>query len=133
MHESDAVLSGGVRRCLPVYYSVLMADGTWKKISEIVAGDIIRFNGKQYPITNVFSNGVQDLIKINTSNGFHVSTPNHRWLVYNKETKNIEWVEAQYLTSKHSFLASKKDKYLSEESVNNTPRNTINDKHNNSR
>ena len=133
MHMADAVLSGGVRRCLPSYYSVQMSDGKWKKISDIVPGEAVLFNGKSYPVTQTFNNGAQDLIKINTADGFHVSTPNHRWLVYNNETKKIEWVEAQFLSPKYTFLTTKKDKYLPEETGGTPPVNTTDDKSDNTK
>lgn len=105
MHMSDAVLSGGVRRCLPEYYSVKMFDGSYKKISDIVEGDLISFGGKSYPVSNTFKNGTQDLLKINTATGFHISTPNHKWLVYDHELKDTCWVEAKNLTEKrYSFV-----------------------------
>lgn len=108
MHMADAVLSGGVRRCLPKDYLVQMGDKTWKKIQECEKGDKVFFEGKEYPIENLFKQGRQSLIKINTGFGFHVSTPNHRWLVYNKDELKIEWVEAQYLKNKnYSFLQPK--------------------------
>jgi len=110
MHCSDAVLSGGVRRCLPGYYSVLMKNGIWKPIKNIEIGDEILYQNKTYPVTNVFVNGVQELLKINTKDGYHVSTPNHRWLVYNIQTKKIYWEEAQYINPKIHKFVKEKDK-----------------------
>jgi hypothetical protein len=108
MHLSDAVLSGGVRRCLPETYSVKMADGSWKKIADIVVGDEVLYRGKAYKVNNTFNNGAQELVKINTPDGYHVSTPNHKWLVYNVEANTVEWVEAQNLVpEKHKFMREK--------------------------
>ena len=107
MHLADAVVSGGCRRCLPEYYSVQMADKTWKKITDIKVGDNILFDNKEYPIINIYNNGVQELVKINTVDGYHISTPNHKWLVYNKELQKIEWIEAQYLNENYCFLRPK--------------------------
>jgi ribonucleoside-diphosphate reductase alpha chain len=90
-HISNAVLSGGVRRCLPEYYEVQLADGSWKQIKDCKIGDMVLFEGKSYPINNVFDQGIQSLVKINTTEGFHVSTINHRWLVKNVTTNKIEW------------------------------------------
>lgn len=111
MFLSDAVLSGGVRRCLPENYEVQMANGTWKKIQNCKPGDEVLFEGKSYPIENLFKQGEQKLIKINTKNGFQISTPNHKWLVLNLETRQIEWVTAINLTGteiKYAFLNKKK-------------------------
>jgi hypothetical protein len=108
MHISDAVLSGGIRRCLPEYYSIKMADGSYKKINEIEVGDEISFLGNSYPVTNIFDNGIQELVKINTTEGYHISTPNHRWLVYNTETKSPEWIEAEKISPDiHKFMKEK--------------------------
>lgn len=108
MHASDAVLSGGVRRCLPEYYSIQMLDGTWKNIKDIKVGDKILFKGKGYPVQNKFDNGIKKLLKINTKEGYHVSTPEHRWLVYDHQDKEIKWVAAKNLKDKkYSFLRSK--------------------------
>lgn len=92
------VVSGNVRRCLPVYYEVKMADGSWKCISDCRIGDCIEFNGQSYPIKNVFIQGEQKLIKISTPHGFHICTPNHRWLVKDIETGEISWKFASELS-----------------------------------
>jgi len=95
MHLSDSVLSGGIRRCLPETYNILMSDGSYKKISEVKIGDKIRYNEKVYPITSVFDNGVQSLLKIKTANGYHISTPNHKWLVYDHTEEIVKWLSAK--------------------------------------
>lgn len=95
MHTSDAVLAGGVRRCLPEYYEVKMFDGSYKKISEIQAGDLISYNGEGFVVNELFDNGKQDLVKIECGNGkYHVSTGTHKWLVLNKTKNELEWVAA---------------------------------------
>ena len=91
MHCSDAVLSGGVRRCLPEAYEVQMGDGSWKYIKDCKEGEDILFEGKKYPILNNFKQGLQKLVKITTCDGFHISTANHKWLVRNISTNEIEW------------------------------------------
>lgn len=92
---ADAVLSGGIRRCLPSFYSVKMEDGTWKAISDIKVGDSIVYSGKAYPVMSVYDNGVQEVVKINLVDGtWHCSTPNHKWLVMNHELGEMEWKTA---------------------------------------
>jgi hypothetical protein len=95
---ADAVLAGGIRRCLPTYYSVKMSDGTYKMISTLKEGDLIAYNGKSYPVTNVYHNGVQDLLKINLGNDtWHISTANHKWLIMNHESNSMEWMTARVI------------------------------------
>ena len=108
MHCSDAVISGGIRRCLPDYYEVQMADESWKPITDVAVDDEILYQGKIYPVLNTFNNGVQDLVKINTPDGYHVSTPEHKWLMYDKESKDIVWVQAKdIIPNRHCFAKSK--------------------------
>ena len=96
---ADAVLAGGIRRCLPEYYSVKMENGEWKKITDVKVGDIISFSGKTYPVKNVFDNGVQDLIKIHTANGqWHCSTPEHKWMV-RIQTGEYIWGSAETIAN----------------------------------
>jgi len=107
-HLADAVLSGGIRRCLSKDYLVMMEDGSWKKISDCKVGDKILFNGSSYSILNVFDQGRQTLYKINTVEGYQTSTENHRWLVYNIETNEPEWVETKNMDiKKHKLLIKK--------------------------
>jgi hypothetical protein len=92
---ADAVLAGGIRRCLPKFYSVRLSNGEWKSIADLAVGDEVLYNGTSYPIQNVFTNGVQELVKINLEDGtWHCSTPNHRWLVMNHGSGQMEWMEA---------------------------------------
>ena len=108
MHTSDAVLSGGVRRCLPSYYSVQLDNGNWKNITDLTTDDCVLFQGTSYPITNIFNNGVQRLMKIHTPNGYHISTPNHKWLVYNTKEQSPQWIETQNIKPGiHQFMQPK--------------------------
>lgn len=103
-HIADAVLAGGIRRCLPENYEIQMSDGHWKKIKDVAVGEFIIFEGNQYPVLNKFDQGNQKLVKISTKTGFHVSTENHRWLIKNKETGIIEWRMAKELINLDNFL-----------------------------
>jgi hypothetical protein len=89
---ADAVLAGGIRRCLPGYYSVQLSDGSWTPVTQLKVGQEVLYNGKSYPITNVFDNGVQSLVKLNLEDGtWHCSTPNHKWLIMNHKKGELEW------------------------------------------
>jgi len=108
--SAKVIHTGGGRRCLPSTYSVQMFDKSWKKIYEITMGDQILFENNSYKINEAYKNGIQDLIKIYTENGYHISTPNHKWCVLNLETNKPEWIEAQNLYSgeiKFAFLSPK--------------------------
>lgn len=95
--SAKVIHTGGGRRCLPGFYSVQMANKTWKNIKELTIGDYVYFDGSNFKINEIYKNGKQKLVKIITKNGFHISTPNHRWYVLNLETNSQEWIEAQNL------------------------------------
>lgn len=108
--SAKVIMTGGSRRCLPKIYKVQMFDKSWKKINEIEVGNKINFEDKSYNVTDFFDNGIQDLIKIKTKNGYHISTHNHKWYVVNLETNKPEWIEAKKLYEgkiKFGFLVPK--------------------------
>lgn len=94
-HLSDAVLSGGIRRCLPYDSKVLMEDGKFKTLYDIKAGEKIRYKDRAYTIIAKEDTGVRNLIKIDTKCGYQISTPEHRWLVYDFADKCTKWAEAK--------------------------------------
>lgn len=108
MHTADSVLAGGVRRCLPEWYEVKTTVG-WKKIKDVIPEvDSIVVPEGIFKIVDKFEQGVQQLYKIETEQGCHFSTGNHRWLVQNNDTKQIEWVKAIDLSKgKYSLLKPK--------------------------
>lgn len=96
--SAKTIQSGGSRRCLPLWYEVVTdQDGTSKKIGDLVIGDLIYFDGEKYSVNEIYHNGKQDLVKIVTKNGWHVSTANHKWLVYDLKTGELVWKEAKEL------------------------------------
>jgi ribonucleoside-diphosphate reductase alpha chain len=105
MHASDGVISGGVRRCLPSFYSIKMSDGSYKNITQVKKGDSIQYMGRSYTVNNTYVNGVQRLLKIDTEDGFHVSTPNHKWLAFNHIKETEEWVMAKDLNQNYSLMS----------------------------
>lgn len=108
MHTADGVLAGGVRRCLPEWYEVKTTNG-WKQIKDIVPNeDMIEVPEGVFKVTNKFNQGFQRLYKIITDSGCHFSTGNHKWLVFNKNTTEIQWVEASKLSQgNYQFLKPK--------------------------
>lgn len=91
-HIANAVLAGGIRRCLTDDYVILMDDDTYKEISQIQSGDRIKYAGDSYEVSRVFDNGDQDVYRIETDEGFHESSTLHRWLVKCKTTGEIKWL-----------------------------------------
>ena len=113
-NESAKIIqTGGHRRCLPLWYEVETSSGN-KKIGDLLIGDLIVFEKGTFRINEVYQNGVQDLVKITAKSGWHVSTLNHRWLVYDLETKEVKWVEAKDLMEKktYAFLRPKRSAAL---------------------
>jgi intein/homing endonuclease len=78
------------RRCLVSDSKVLMGDGLWKNIQDILPGDIIATRNRKNQLVskkvlNTFNNGVRDVYKIRLSNGMSVRcTSNHPLLAFEK-------------------------------------------------
>jgi len=109
-HLSDAVLSGGVRRCLFHESEVKLGNGSFKQISELTLDDTVLYAGKEYPVTEVMDNGVQSLVKITSKYGYQVSTPNHKWLVYDHLVENMGWMSTSIIeaeTSRFSLVTDR--------------------------
>jgi len=64
MYQSDAVLSGGVRRCLPGDTLIQLDVDLWKPISEVTSDDKVLFDGEYFNIINRFDQGIQSVNKI---------------------------------------------------------------------
>ena len=90
------------RRCLTGDTPVLMNDGSWKNIKDILVGDVVVTRNKKNQaigskVLDVFNNGVQEVYRIYFSNGSYLDvTSNHPILsrVYgvNGKNKKSEWV-----------------------------------------
>lgn len=102
---ADAIVSGGVRRCLDDRYHINTPEG-WKPITKMSVGDMIKINGKKHKIINKFDNGIKDTVNIKLADGTtHTCTKEHRWFVFNNETRKTEWRSSEELTSgKFSML-----------------------------
>jgi ribonucleoside-diphosphate reductase alpha chain len=74
------IMQGGSRRCLPDDTMVTMSDYTEKRIADIKIDDevLTRFGAKK--VTNVFDQGYQPVIKIETELGSIRTTGNHKLL-----------------------------------------------------
>lgn len=112
---AEVVVVGGVRRCCKHSY-IIHTDGGNKQIKDIEIGDKTLFNGEWVTINNKYDNGIQETLKINMEDGtFHECTANHRWLVFNHTTKNLEWIETGELKNgKYSMLKPKNNEISSD-------------------
>jgi len=90
------VVAGNVRRCIPEYYEIEMADSSFKKIRDVNSGDFVSFNDKKYKVLNTFDNGKQETVRILTEDGYVESTKNHRWLT--KFEGEVEWKTAEEIS-----------------------------------
>lgn len=77
----ECAASGGIRRCLPSFYSVETTKG-FKNIKDVKVGDFVVQGQNNYEVKNFFFQGVQDVYEIFTTTGSQVSTANHKWFVY---------------------------------------------------
>ena len=94
VHASDAVLSGGVRRCIGKGSLVLTRKESFKQIENIKKGDFVSTNDGWKEVTNTFVQGKQKTIKITHSNGELICTSNHRVAVLKDNNLDFEWKEA---------------------------------------
>lgn len=107
MHSADAVLSGGVRRCLAKGSKVLTKEGTYKSIENIIPGDYVKTLNGYKRVTNTFIQGEQKTIKIIHQSGELVCTPNHKVAVI--EGKEVIWKKAEELAINDKLIFSLKE------------------------
>lgn len=88
VHTSDAkvfFLAGGNGACLPLTAPVMMADGSYKPLGEIVVGDMVMAadpitrEAIPAPVTNTFRSGVKEVYRVTFSDGgsFEASAEHH--------------------------------------------------------
>lgn len=107
MHAADAVLSGGVRRCLAKGSKVLTKEGTYKLIENIIVGDYVKTLNGYKRVTNTFIQGEQKTIKIIHQSGELICTPNHKVAVI--EGKEVIWKKAEELVINDKLIFSLKE------------------------
>jgi len=99
---ADAVLAGGIRRCLPFNSKIHTKNGL-KDIQNITTDDeVLTYDGYKKVLNN-FKQGKQKTIKILTQLGFFECTPNHKLAVLSG-IDSYEWKEAGKLTKKDRLL-----------------------------
>ena len=78
---ADAVLAGGIRRCLPMGTKVFTVNGPIS-IEDIQIGDLVyTSSGELEPVNNTFVQGTQNISEVYTDLGVFKATKNHRMAV----------------------------------------------------
>ncbi len=71
----------------------------------MAAGDLIYIGEEFHHVSNTFDQGEQEVLKIELEDGtFLESTPNHKWLVFNRSSGEREWVMTKDLTGDHGMI-----------------------------
>lgn len=101
----EIVVVGGVRRCLPSDTLVQISPNVWKEIKDMAIDDSIYLEGEYQKVSNIFDQGVQKVLKIELDdNTFIESTENHKWLVFNRNNENFEWIMTKDLKEYHGMV-----------------------------
>jgi hypothetical protein len=104
MHASDAILSGGVRRCL-AGDSEVFTDKGLVCIKDLEPGDrVLTHKGQYKRVRSKICNGIRETVVIKTNCGDYVSTPNHRWMIAKNLSGEPEEKLAEDLQSGDSFI-----------------------------
>ncbi len=99
------IVSGNIRRCLPEYSLVHCRDGL-KMIKDVKVGEEVLTTTGYQKVLNVFDQGEQDTIFIQTQDGLLECTENHRIAVLNS-VNTYTWVEARNLKVGDQMISSK--------------------------
>jgi intein/homing endonuclease len=101
---ASIVVAGNVRRCLPKGSKVHTKLGIIN-IEDIVISDEVLTSKGYRKVKNVFNQGTQQLLKINTHNGDFKCTKNHKMMVY--KDNNYEWITAENLNIGDMLIITK--------------------------
>lgn len=95
----EIVVVGGVRRCRVEDELIQMADGSWKQLNQVTVGENAKMpDGSVAVISNVFDNGIQEVVKLHLEDGSYFEcTPEHVWLVFNHDTNLLEEIQTRNL------------------------------------
>jgi len=104
------VVSGNVRRCLPIGSSVQTNKGL-VNIENINVGDMVATMKGYRKVRNFFYQGVQDLLEIKLMSGkSFVCTPNHKIAVYeNSNFNTYVWKMAKDINTNTDFMIKYKE------------------------
>lgn len=79
---ASCVVAGNIRRCLPSFIAVDMADGTQKHIKDVEIGEIVKTPGGSRRVSDKFYQGEQQCYQIVTRRGLAVEgTKNHKFAI----------------------------------------------------
>lgn len=95
----EIVVVGGVRRCRVEDELIQMSDGSWKQLNQVTVGEkALMPDGSDAVISNVFDNGIQEVVKLHLEDGSYFEcTPEHVWLVFNHDTNLLEEIQTRNL------------------------------------
>lgn len=99
------VIAGNVRRCLEKSMEVHTKRGLLPIDQVLVTDKVLVHDGSYKHVKKIFKQGKQETIRINTSMGNIVCTPNHRMAIFNG-LKSYTWKEAGKLDPKTDRLLS---------------------------
>jgi IMP dehydrogenase/GMP reductase len=102
-----AGIGGG---CLKKDTNVLMKNGNYKKINEIMIGDeVINMNGKSVKVLNVLNQGIKHTVNIKTSNSDDhiIVTPDHLFWVYHKNSETYSWIQIKDFDKSSMMLTTR--------------------------
>lgn len=102
-HVAGAIVSGGVRRCLPSGSRVHTEHGM-KKIEDVVLGDRVITTDGYCSVTNKFNQGMQALVRVVTQDSSFMCTPNHKIAVLTDQ-ENYIWKRADELVFGDKLIA----------------------------
>jgi len=102
-HVAGAIVSGGVRRCLPSGSRVHTEHGM-KKIEDVVLGDRVLTTDGYCSVTNKFNQGMQALVRVVTQDSSFMCTPNHKIAVLTDQ-ENYIWKRADELVFGDKLIA----------------------------
>lgn len=95
---SDAVVAGGIRRCIPQHYQVFTPSGA-VQIKDLKVGDeVLTGFGRTDKVVAVECTGRKPLVEIRTNLGSFFSTAEHRWAVLDSLEGSVAWKAASALT-----------------------------------
>jgi intein/homing endonuclease len=102
-HVAGAIVSGGVRRCLPSGSRVHTEHGM-KKIEDVVLGDRVLTTDGYCSVTNKFNQGMQALVRVVTQDSSFMCTQNHKIAVLTDQ-ENYIWKRADELVFGDKLIA----------------------------
>lgn len=114
---ADAIKCGIGGGCFKAGARVLMANGTYKNIEEIVIGDrVINKDGKAVNVTNAFCTGVKKVVKLRNSVFYEDTfvTPDHQYWIGDLNTVSHETLQSKgyvKLLEQESKTTPKQSKY----------------------